>query len=160
MQYITSTRSKKDYIATVKAQLDPLCHFRQERFTGFFIGGFFSVTHHCEYSWFHRITSQMNSAIGFVSRSEDGCKIRFIKTKGILHPIRFLAFLACVIWMPITANFHWWITALFALTTLVIALISTFIESLTDGSIEGENALWALLLHPENPYAHLYGHDQ
>ena len=155
MEYITSTQSKKDYIANVKTHLDPLWNFTQDRYTGFFIGGFFSVTHHCEYNWFHRITSQMNSAIGYVSSTETGCTIHLIRFKGILHPLRFLPYILFCYIITTFKQGPWWTFPLTALLFTIVALIGTLIESFTQGSVDGEDALWALLLHPDNPYAHL-----
>jgi len=158
MRFISSDPKGK-YLAELKAQMDSVFDIRQERFTGFFLGGFFSVTHHSEYHWNHRITSQLNSAVGYVKKGKDGCSVHFLKSKGYLHPIRFLILLACVLMIPITQNAPWTVYALSILITLGVVSIVAFIESLTEESIEGEARLLALLSNPENPYEDFHPDD-
>lgn len=158
MRFLSSDPKGK-YLAELKAQMDSVFELGQERFTGFFLGGFFSVTHHSEYNWNRRITCQMNSAVGYVKLSEDGCSVHFLKFKGYLHPIRFLVLLAFILCVLITHNAPWKVYALSILITLGIVSIGAFMESLTEESIEGEATLLALLSNPENPYEDFHPND-
>ena len=151
--------SPRDYLAAMKERMGSRFSFGAERFTGFFMGRFFLVTHHAGYEWNRRITNQKNAALGYVKRTENGCESRFFHFQGMLCPQYLLVYLLCftaylVITWPVLAE----ITGVLIGTILIIVgmpPVITFFESLTEGSMEGRKSLLGLLFDPSDYFSYL-----
>lgn len=162
MQLIHSELSKEEYLASVKSSYSSPFDFFCERFTGFCIGNFFYVIHHCEHQWDRKYNTPKNAAIGHVVSTEGGCDILFLTFKGLFCPSQFLILSFLVLLMPLISSvlhpgtlvlyglWQFWITYLIFI--FLGAGIATLFESMTDRSTEGENALLSLLYNPQNPY--------
>ena len=155
------------YMDALKGEMGSFIEFGQERFTGYFLGRFFYVTHHAGYEWNRRITNQKNAALGYVRKAEDGSQVRFLRFKGILCPGQFLfTYFLLILIFAVAMTFEGvWMGEAFLLllaiglaTMLIIALPATFFESLTERSKEGENCLLTLLIDPSDPFS--YTHHQ
>lgn len=161
---ITSPLPKKAYLAAMKDQMDGHFDFGTERFTGFFCGSYFYVTHHAGYEWNRRYTNQKNAAMGYVRETEEGCEVRFVRFRGLLCPAQFLFTLLlmalCTVFIMLTEGF-WEPKALLiglgisVAVTIISAPIATLIESLTERSEEGRRILLAFLIDPEDPFSYL-----
>ena len=162
MQLIQSELSSDKYLSHIKSSFSSPFNFFCERFTGFCLGNFFYVTHHCDHQWDRKYNSPKNAAFARVVATESGCDIYFLTFKGLLCPSQFLLLLTLLILFPLFAC----IATTSALTiykeplfwigmtafSVISAAIATLFESLSERSTEGENALLSLLYNPENPY--------
>lgn len=166
---IESTLSKKEYLSALKDQMSGHCEFGAERFTGFFLGKWFHVTHHAGYEWNRKYTNEKNAAVGHVVETENGCELRFVTFKGALVPAQFLSLL--ILMIPIilimtlsqgaTADFSILQIILFCLIVVILSsLLATFFESFTTRSAEGKRILLALLLDPSDPFSYLNNLNQ
>ena len=166
---ITSTLAPKAYLATVKEQMSGHFELGAERFTGFFLGPCFHVTHHAGHEWNRRYTNEKNAAVGYVRKTEDGCELRFILFKGFLCPAQFL-FWQCLFVLPyffifllneVTAPDLLWPTLGICCGFLTLFLATaTFFESLTERSEEGRRILLAFLIDPNDPFSYLNNRNQ
>ena len=159
-----SELSKREYLAAMKSNMSGHLELGVERFTGFFIGNCFYVTHHAGYEWNQRITNQKNTAIGFVKDApadEGGCDIHFIQCKGLLCPLVFLPTFLVVFFIellalsaaaPFTSETFWTCTIVLLIASALYSPIYTLMEASTDGSIQGEKMLLFLLSNPADPY--------
>ncbi len=154
------------YLSAMKEQMEGHFEFGKERFTGFFLGRAFSVTHHCGAEWNRKITNEKNTAVGFVRESADGCIVSFIRLRGLLSPPLFLACFAFVFLLmmlgllaqgqpegvlPQILGF----SAVFSLIlTAVCGVVSAFMECLTEAGQEGRKILNALLLDPSDVFSY------
>ena len=163
---IQSKYTKREYLAALKEQMGASTDFGCERFTGWFLGPLFSVTHHSGWEWNQRYSNVKNSAIGYVKETESGCEVRFLHTKGLLYPsglimIYGISFLLYLFWelqkyvgmtvqspKMLDAGFFWFAAVLF----LVVVLGEAFIESFTEDSQEGAESLLSCMKDPGNPY--------
>ena len=161
---ITSSLSSKAYLASMKEQMSGHFALGQERFTGFFLGRCFYVTHHAGYEWNRRITNQKNAALGYAQKTDTGCEIRYIRFKGPLCPGQFIfLYLMCiaVFFVGMLSAGIWdgkifGILCAIALPVIVVsALIGSFVENLTQRSEEGRRILMAFLLDPTDPFSYL-----
>ena len=159
-----SPLSKYEYLETLQENMGGHCDFGSERFTGFFIGSCFYVTHHTGYDWEQRYTNLKNAAMGYVKKKENGCEVHFCRFRGLLCPLHFLT-----VWliMGLVGSFgplfetqgdiktltFFWILAFAA--TLLAALISVPFEGLTYAGEEGRRCLLSILLDPNDPYANI-----
>ena len=160
---LSSPLQARKYLTSVKMRMSG--HFdHHERFTGFFLGSFFHITHHAEYEWDRRYKSPKNAAVGYIKQTADGCEIRFFLARGLLCPAQFLGFFLffCVV---LTSMLAWngilnevglpvSIGISFA-ATLLPSLVSAFFEGATDRSWEGREALLAMLKDPTDPFLYL-----
>ena len=161
---IQSPLPKNAYLAAMKGQMEGHFEFGVERYTGFFLGKFFYVTHHTGYDLGQRYSNLKNAAIGYVNKNDNGCEVHFIRFRGLCCP---LVFLSVWIVMGLALSFGIlfrtqgdmkalsivWALAFGA--TLLGALISTPIESLTYAGEEGRRCLLSLLFDPTDPYANI-----
>lgn len=154
-----SALTMDEYCRHLKDNLDSEFNLGQERFTGFVWGRFFCITHHCAREWNRRITSEMNTAIGFVKETENGCKSRYFTLRGILRPQSLLAYtLFCVVCFLLS-----FIDSLSAPPlsiviptslgiTLFVAAINAVQVCMTENGKAGYELLQNLLRNPSNPY--------
>ena len=159
---------KNAYLAAMKDEMGSHFDFGSERFTGFFLGNCFYVTHHAGYEWNRRYTNQKNAALGYVCKADDGCDVRFIRFRGMLCPAQFLFIL--LLFVPILTfamlthgimNAEVFLLGLgisFA-AVAITAPISALIESLTERSEEGRRILLAFLIDPSDPFSYLNNKD-
>ena len=151
--------SKDDYCENLKANLDSVFNFGQERFTGFVWGRFFCITHHCSHEWNRRITGEMNTVIGIVKDAEIGCKASYITLRGILRPQSLLAYtLFCCLYILLASvdkfslpEVSYMLPISFGIT-LFCAVINAVQVSLTENGKAGYQLLQNLLRNPKNPY--------
>ena len=161
---IQSPLPKNAYLAAMKSQMSGHFEFGVERYTGFFLGNCFYVTHHTGYDWEQRYTNLKNAAMGYVKKKDDGCEVHFCRFRGLLCPLHFL-FVWLIMELPINfitlfrtqgnikALSFGWIATFVA--TLLSALISVPFEGLTYASEEGRRCLLSLLFDPTDPYANI-----
>ncbi len=164
MNIITSSYSPEEHLNAIKENMGGHFTFGAERFTGFFLGKWFHVTHHAGYEWNRRYTNQKNAAVGYVKETENGCEVRFVCFKGALVPAQFLWILALMIPLAFLVALSEGVTDalvirnvfLFMLiAALPASLIGTLFESLTERSEEGKRILLAMLLDPKDPFSYL-----
>ena len=89
---VDSPLSPAAYKAAVRGRLENYRNFLDERFTGRFIGPVFYITHHSFWEWNRRTTGEMNNAIGFLKKTETGCRVCFIHTTGITNPFHLIVY--------------------------------------------------------------------
>lgn len=164
---IHSNHSPEDYLSELKQQLGSSFDFGNERFTGFIIGRFFCITHHCVHEWNRRITGEKNTAIGIVKPKETGCKVRFFTAPGELRPQGllmlilvgiFAAFLAMAdtsSHLSVDKSELSMIACFIFVAALLAAIASAIATMLTDNGQAGYRSLISLLLDPANPYDNL-----
>jgi hypothetical protein len=160
---IHSEKSQEEYLQAIVNRMDSVTRFGEERFTGFRKGKFFYVIHHCGHEWDRRFTNPKNSAIGYAESAEQGCDIHFLKFKGLFCPSQFLLILAVFVlggFLSFLLNSMGTFLDLplyFAITTpgfLILCALETLFESMTERSMEGEDALLSLLHDPEDPFTY------
>ena len=146
------------YQHEMKEQMSGFMEFGMERFTGIFIGRFFSVTYHSGHEFNRRVTNEKHRAIGFVRPRENGTEISCIRLAGLTNPLSliglycfsFLLFLigggAEIALMPVV----WWVCAGW---TLAVALVTAFADSITERGQEGSKILTAFLIDPVDYYS-------
>lgn len=160
-----SSHSKNAYLTELRQSFGSIFDFWDERFTGFVIGNFFCVTHHCDYEWNRRINGETNTAIGFVKKLEDGCNVHFFTVKGELRPqgmfmlicLQLLIFIFCYAFDrdPISPSHIPIIAGVILAVSLFVAGVSAFLSWLTENGQAGYRSLLSLLLDPMNPYENL-----
>lgn len=155
---LTSPLSKKDYLSALKSQMGSFWAFGTERFTGLILGNFFSISHHCDSEWNRRITGQTNSAIGFVKKTNEGCEVRFLRFKGLLHPPRFVLFMGFMLLFALLISLGRKPIPLpvTLVVAAIIAAIGTLFEAMTVESAQGGKILNALLIDPSDPFSYLH----
>ena len=154
---VESDLSPKIYRAAVKRNLENFRCFWDERFSGRMLGSVFYITHHSYTEWNRRITGELNTAIGYLKRTETGCEAHFIITTGLLHPLYLpLTFLFCILAFMIGLvgegvdgdfGFH----IIFIISAIITALttVSTAIcHALTRNGIQGGDKLLHFLQDP------------
>lgn len=154
---VDSPLSLKQYKAAVRDKLENYRHFFDERYSGRFIGPLFCITHHSYFEWNRRITGEMNHAIGFLKKTETGCRVHFVHTAGMLSPFHLFIFLLLSILVglyefrdvPLVTTDSIGILLLVGVVAFAfIALISAFCDSITENGIRGENSLYELMIDP------------
>lgn len=162
---LKSSLSRKEYLAAMKRRMGSFTDFGAERFTGFFLGSFFSVTHHAGYEFNRRITNEKNSAVGLVKHTAEGAEIKFIRLKGLTTPqalcAQFLVYFAAMFLLFFFEGFIGslavMIAAAFSLgMTLFIALFTAICDSFTQKGEEGAKVLLAFLIEPTDPFSYLH----
>ena len=164
---IHSKHSAKTYLSELRHSLVSIFDFDfwSERFTGFIIGSFFCVTHHCDHELNRRINGETVTAIGIVKQSDDGCNVRFFTIWGEFRPQGLFMLLCFELLYVIfyftlghislnTSHMPIMIGAIFAIG-LLCASISALISWLTENGQAGYQSLISLLLDPANPYDNL-----
>ena len=154
MQFQLSYAPKK-YLSAMREQMGPRFSL-SERFTGFFAGRVFYVTHHADYEWNRRLTNQKNAAIGIVKQAESGCHVHFVCFRGLLCPLMFLSFLILTQAICLLAEGFGSIPVRLGIglaITAVVTPIEALFESMTQRSEEGHKSLLSFLLDPADPYA-------
>lgn len=153
---IESLLMPKEYLSAVKNNMSSSLELGMERFTGFFLGRLFYVTHHCCYEWDRQINNPKNAALGFVKASATGCDVHFITFRGAMCPLVFLPLLLCMLAMGIvngTPDNIEVSTIIALVVTVLFAPISAFIESTTIRSEDAKRALLSMLVDPTDPLA-------
>lgn len=161
---IQSNLPPKAYLSAIKERMGSHFAIGNERYTGFFAGRLFFITHHAGYDWNERYTNQKNGALCYLKHSPSGCEVRFIRFKGLLCPPQFLS-LFLFYFIPISLTLfvngidhiptHGMIALIVFGASLLVALIAAFFESLTEKSELGRKYLIAFLLDPTDPFSYL-----
>ena len=150
----------KTYLYELKSQLDSVMNFGIERFTGMVIGPFFSITHHCGYEMNRRITNEKHRAIGFVSTTENGTRIKCIRLAGMTNPLSligvflFYEFLLVIMDGGVLA-FTAPAIIIGVVIMLFVALTTAVSHSVTERGQEGSRTLTAFLIDPVDYYSML-----
>ncbi len=169
---ISSKLSKSDYLSAMKERMGGHCEFGKERFTGFFFGPVFSVTHHSGWEYNRRFTNVKNTAIGIVKKADDGCTVSCFCVKGLLVPTQFLPLYLIILSLvlipvlfaeaPILAEDMGAVAAAIGIVAAIAlgcmafyTCIYTLLESFTEASIEGGKILRACLLAPDDPFSYI-----
>ncbi len=167
---IESALKPKEYLDAMKERMEGHFDLGNERFTGFFLGRAFTVTHHAGAEWNRRITNEKNTAVGFVKKTDMGCSVSFVRCRGILSPPLFLTTFA-ILFIPLLLTLMIGtvtqeISPMDILNvggvcfgiTLFLGLATALCESLTEAGQEGRKILNALLLDPTDIFS--YTHNQ
>lgn len=156
---LSSELSKHAYLSALKGAMSSHTDFGVERFTGFFLGSCFYVTHHAGFEWNRKYTNQKNAAMGYVKQTENGCEVRFLRFRGMLCPMIFLPYfliLEAIVVMYFlsgqAAQDGIVAPVLYTLVIVALALIETFFEGLYEESGTGRRMLLSLLHAPSDPY--------
>ncbi len=159
---VTSPYLPDTYLSALKQNMESHIDI-SERFTGFFLGRCFTVTHHSGHEWNRRISNVKNTALGFVKETDEGCVVKFVRLKGFLAPTQFLKLLVVALFLnlfiPLADGATVDLFPFFPLVgiglSLVLAPLETLMECMTEESWEGEKALLSLMMDPMDPYASL-----
>ena len=156
-----SPLSKEDYLDSLQENMGYHFDLGSERFTGFFAGSFFYVTHHAGYEWNRRYSNQKNAAMGYVKKNEAGCEVHFLRFRGTMCP---LVFLPLFLFMGLLLSFsalvnrlwhgyaHLLIWGIAFAVTAITAPISALMESMTERGEDGRRSLLSILMDPTDPY--------
>lgn len=88
---IAVSASPRAFISALKSRLShPLAELGQERFTGWCVGGFFSVSYHSGHELGRRYYPVFNKAVGFVQRRAQGSVVHCILFCGLTDPFSLL----------------------------------------------------------------------
>lgn len=146
------------YLYEMKEHMSEFTAFGTERLTGIIIGRFFSITYHSGHEFNRRITNEKHRAIGFVRPCEDGTQVSCIRLAGMTNPLSLIGLFGfCFLYCLLRGGFE---LALMpemmianAAVTLVAALISAFVCSITERGQEGSKMLTAFLIDPVDYYS-------
>ena len=153
--HIISPLSPDDYRNAVRASLSNFSNPYRERFTGFFIGKWFYLSHHCEHEYGHRNTPHC-AAVGYIKKVENGSELHYLSFRGMLCPLTILPLL--ILWIVICLSAQPFqlhpISSILIGTLLIMFLagLETIFESLSERSQEGVDALTALIDDPIAPF--------
>lgn len=153
---IESPLTPKEYLSAAKSNMSSSLDFGRERFTGFFLGRLFYVTHHCHYEWDREFKNPKNAALGFVKTSVTGSDVHFVTFRGALCPLIFLPLLLLSLTISIikgNPDYMGINTIIAIVIPLIYASIDAFIESTTMRSEDGQRALLSMLTDPTDPMA-------
>lgn len=165
---LTSSLSRGEYLSAMKDMMSAHAEFGVERFTGFFLGPWFYVTHHSAYQWNRKISSQKNAALGRVKQTESGCKIHFLRFRGPLCPLVALSLLLAGFAVAVVSSAYVGLVeelgirdsllvclAVVGISLALILPIATLFECMTEESEDGRRMLLSLLHDPVHPYENL-----
>ncbi len=146
------------YLYEMKQQMGSFTAFGTERLTGIIVGRFFSVTYHSGHEFNRRITNEKHRAIGFACPCENGTKVSCIRLAGMTNPLSLIGlfafcFLICLLRGGIELAIMPEMMIANAAITLVAALISAFVCSVTERGQEGSKMLTAFLIDPVDYYS-------
>ena len=146
------------YLYEMKQHMGGFFEFGSERFTGFFIGRFFSITYHSGHEFNRRITNEKHRAIGFARPYEGGTKISCIRLAGLTNPLSLIGlfsfcFLICLFRGGLDLALMPEMMFANAVVTLIAALVSAFVCSITERGQEGSRMLTAFLIDPVDYYS-------
>lgn len=154
---IRSPLSSKQYLSAMKSHMESFTDFGVQRYTGIFVGRFFSVTHHSGHEWNRRITNEKQRAIGFVAKDAEGCTVHCIRLAGYTNPISLivLTLLYSLAFCVQEQGFDlllkvWWMPVV---CTLLTAVISAAASCWTERGEEGARMINALLIDPVDPFS-------
>ncbi len=155
---VESPLTPKQYRQAAQDKMENFRNFWDERFTGYFIGPVFFITHHCHIEWNRKITGERNNAIGFLRKSEGGCRVYFVHTTGLVSPTSLLFWFAFVWAAFYVVGFlkgfslpqeEWWVyPVISAVIMLITAIGSAISDALTENGIRGANTLLEFMLDP------------
>lgn len=154
---IHSEHTPKEYLHALKKRRGSFLAFGGQRFTGFVIGRFFSITHHAGFEFNRKYTNERNSAVGFVQKTEYGSCVRYIPLKGWTTPQALIPFFS-LLFIPFyfTNTFDLGAAALHSLAiTALMAVSSAIVDSVTENGQRGEMEIFGLMYDPANPLAYL-----
>lgn len=163
MKFLTDL-SADQYIGAFQMQMGSFTSFGEERFTGFFVGKFFSVCYHSGWEWNRKLTNEKNRAIGYVKNTPDGAEVSFVHLYGFANPISIvLLFLLGFVFGWFLWNMHGSmqtdgsagliISAVCGLAVMVpVVLESVLAAYFTERGQYGHGVLMAYLRNPADPW--------
>ena len=153
--YTTSPLSPNDYRNAIRASLSNFSNPYRERFTGFFIGKWFYLTHHCEHEYGHRNTPQ-SAAAGYIKETENGSELHFLCFRGLFCPVPFLVIMlltTAFCWVGFESHLSPWIRIVIGMIiALCLTGFRTLMESESKRSQESHDALMDLMDDPVAPF--------
>lgn len=146
------------YLFSMKEQMSGFTEFGIERFTGIFIGRFFSVTYHSGHEFNRRITNEKHRAIGFIKPDDKGTMVSCIRLAGLTNPLSLIGIFAfCFLIVLLRGGFEVAIMPQMLMVnvaiTLITALLTAFTDSITERGQEGSKILTAFLIDPADFYS-------
>ena len=146
------------YQLGMKEQMSSFVEFGIERFTGIIIGRFFSITYHSGHEFNRRITDEKHRAIGFIRPDGDGTEISCVRLAGMTNPLSLIGmyafcFMLCLIRGGLELALMPQLLIADAVITLIAALVSALVCSLTERGQEGSKTLTAFLIDPTDYYS-------
>ncbi len=142
--------------------------FGEERFTGIFLGRFFSICYHSGWEWNRKLTNEKNRAIGYVRSTPAGTEVRFIRLYGLTNPISLASlFLFGYMFSWLIIGFHSLrnnvspameeIQPIFCLVAGVLVMLAVALETalgsrLTERGQYGQSILMTHLKDPKDPW--------
>ena len=142
---------RTEYIQALRKHMGLVSDVGRQRFTGVFLGNFFYITHHAPWEWNRRITGERCSALGLVTATEDGCRVRYLKFIGASDPKSWIK-IFLLIWA--VARFMGWYRGgeihlhLILILTVLCVISSTLACLFTENGLFGALRLTNLLKDP------------
>ena len=150
---VLSELTVKEYRERFKESLDSRRVLGSERFTGWMIGGFFSLNYYSGHEFMRRNYPILNKAMGFVRKKDGKAEISFLTFMGITDPFSFLLmYLGCLIILAIVdipLGMSWWISLLWYGAFAVFTFLCT---ALSERGSEGNKMLKVFVEHPGRRY--------
>ena len=150
---VLSELTVKEYRERFKESLDSRLALGSERFTGWMIGGFFSLNYYSGHEFMRRNYPILNKAMGFVRKKDGKAEISFLTFMGITDPFSFLLmYLGCLIILAIVdipLGMSWWISLLWYGAFAVFTFLCT---ALSERGSEGNKMLKVFVEHPGRRY--------
>lgn len=157
--------SAKEYVREFSRQMGAFTSFGEERFTGVFLGHFFSVCYHSGWEWNRKLTNEKNRAIGYVVDTPEGSEVRFLWFYGYSDPVSIallflLGFIAGFIvfllnGFELTRDEGLFVGCICgALITIPLVIESALAALLTERGQYGAGVLNAYLKNPRDPWNH------
>jgi len=150
---VLSELTVKEYRERFKESLDSRLALGSERFTGWMIGGFFSLNYYSGHEFMRRNYPILNKAMGFVRKKDGKAEISFLTFMGITDPFSFLLmYLGCLIILAIVdipLGMSWWISLLWYGAFAVFTFLCT---ALSERGSEENKMLKVFVEHPGRRY--------
>ena len=150
---VLSELTVKEYRERFKESLDSRLALGSERFTGWMIGGFFSLNYYSGHEFMRRNYPILNKAMGFVRKKDGKAEISFLTFMGITDPFSFLLmYLGCLVILAIVdipLGMSWWISLLWYGAFAVFTFLCT---ALSERGSEGNMMLKVFVEHPGRRY--------
>ena len=150
---VLSELTYSEYRERFKEALDSPLALGSERFTGWMIGGLFTLNYYSGHEFMRRNYPILNKAMGFVRKRDGKAEITFLTFMGLTDPVSFLLMYSlCLIilkFAQIPLSIGWWISLLWYGAFAVFTFLCTF---LSERGNEGNKLLKVFAEHPGRRY--------